>query len=654
MERSPQKQITLLPEEVASKIAAGEVIDRPEAAVRELLDNAIDSGAPEIILELNKGGLDEIRIRDNGRGMTRNDLKLCWQRHATSKISKLEDLDILQTLGFRGEALASLASCSRMEITSAPASSPAHRLSVHGGKFENLEAHPAPTGTTVSIKNLFYNMPARKQFLKSPRLESSRCRRIFSEKAAAHPHITFRLFLEKKLSLYLPPATLTQRILSLWPRPLPNKQSCLIAENHQKESTLSAILGRPEIHQKNRRYIHIYVNGRHIEDFSLVQAIQYAYEPWLPGGLFPVAFLFLKIPPRQVDFNIHPAKREVRFREIETIRQWIITSLKDSLAKASGPPQFPHPRSASGDFTADSGKTRLRLHSPPPDSHSPDIIVRDDFSTYTPHLAGRNSQQKSPSTHPHPPSGTHRAADRPLPYAASRHPDSQNIRPPSPQEAAAFARTVTQNHPGILQTFTDDTSIQAIPTPFETIPAPSEIHYLGQTLGVFLLAECRSTLYIVDQHAAHERLIFNRLQNDPHIRQKLLLPRPLQLEREALLRLETRLERLEELGITVETSLPGEPGWQLTAIPQNASHLEDEIVQFLESGAGDTFGLEKALWASLACKAAVKDNNTLNDSAAHEILHAVFSLENPRCPHGRPLWFSLNREQLFSLVQRKI
>ena len=325
----PSGRVRVLPEHVARKIAAGEVIDRPHAAVRELLDNAVDSGATEVTLEIRGGGIDEVRVSDNGCGMDEADLDMCWLPHATSKIASAEDLERVSTLGFRGEALASLAACSRLEILSSR-DAESRRLVIHGGKKLELAPHGGAPGTTVSVKDLFFNMPARRRFLKSPRAESGLCRRVFLEKAAAHPHLAFRLVVDGVLKTFLPPGTHRDRIAAAWPR-LGSRDAWWESSGRGDGFRITVVHARPELSRRDRKSLQVYANRRRIDEFALVQAMQYAYDAWMPGGAFPAAFAFVEIDPALVDFNIHPAKKEARFRDLPAIRHRLIELIKDRI-----------------------------------------------------------------------------------------------------------------------------------------------------------------------------------------------------------------------------------------------------------------------------------------------------------------------------------
>lgn len=589
-------RIQVLRETVAQRIAAGEVIDRPYAAVRELLDNAIDSEASDITVHLHGGGVDEIRIIDNGCGIHKDDLSLCWLPHATSKISTLDDLDKVYTLGFRGEALSSLASCSRLEIISS-SQGEAHKVEIHGGKLLENEPYKGAPGTTVSVRNLFFNMPARRKFIKSVRAENTLCRRIFLEKAVANPDLNFRLFIDGQLKTYLPASSFRDRVERAWPR-LGSSQSWWESTGVDHDFSITVVHARPEISRKDRQYIQIYANRRRIDEFALVQGVVHAYDNWMPGGTFPIAFVFIDIDPKLVDFNIHPAKKEARFRDLPTLRHRMIEIIRQKL-------------------TDQSYKNRAHL------SETQEPLIQKD-------LEGMEYKEKSYSS-----------------TTAFKKPAYSNPQmPPQKNHVEKFVNVTRELRSS--QTANSNRERFA-PSP---LPRDTKFHYLGQTMGLFLLAEAAGSLFIVDQHAAHERILFERFCDASPASQKLLFPHKLNMDEQALIRLEIRRERLEKMGFVFSCS--NEKEWELTSIPQVAETYENEIANIIEIGIGEPESLEKDLWANLACKAAVKDTDPLDDDAAKKLLSETFNLKTPRCPHGRPIWFEISRNELFELVGRKV
>jgi DNA mismatch repair protein MutL len=644
------RRIHILREEVARKIAAGEVIDRPFSVVRELLDNAIDAGARTIECTVEGGGIRRVRVVDDGFGMSREDLEICAHRHATSKIREEEDLYRARTLGFRGEALASIGVCSRLEIVSMPAAGPgakgrpqvpdrgdarvpagasaeaegfrlaesrsdsagmaeagadvgpadrggagpAHRLLVQGGRTVLLESCQGRPGTAVEAADLFFNMPARRKFLKSQAAETALCRQAFVEKALPHPDVTFRLLVEGRLKLFLPACGLRERVSAATGLEL--RHLFLLRSGSPGESLdsgaaagaeggaparIQAVVGRPELARSDRRSIQVYVNRRRVYEYGLVQAVEYAFSQHLPGGRYPVAFLFLEVAAGLADFNIHPAKREVRLRRLPEIRQELIGLLKGflkdfSLRPASGPGDAPEGPQARPAAPPSPGALDL----PPRAPQTPPL----DWKT----LAERTGREGG---------GGRRAAEG----------------SGGPAE-----------------------------------PAPL---YRGRAFGLFLLAELNDRLYIVDQHAAHERLLYEKLIARPVQPQELLFPIRLEASREEEDRLARRRDLFEGMGIRLEPAGPG--GWQITALPEDFLAIgEKDLVRTVLGEEGSPEELRDAVYSLAACRLAVKDGEELDPLAAQQLLSDAFRLPDARCPHGRPIWHAVDRAEILRAVGR--
>jgi DNA mismatch repair protein MutL len=573
-ESSPSRRIHILREDVSRRIAAGEVIDRPLSIVRELIDNAIDAEAHSVDVYLEAGGLTRIRVVDDGQGMAREDLELCAERHATSKIESDQDLLRISTLGFRGEALASIAACARLAIVSRPStpeSAGANRLVAEGGRRVALEASQGAPGTAVEAADLFFNLPARKRFLKSPAAEAQLCRQVFLEKALAHPQISFRLFSDGALRHFLPAQELKERAASAYAL---DPAHLYTARGEAPGAVARVVAARPELARRDRRLLQVYVNRRRIFEFGLVQAVEYAFGEHVPGGRFPVAFVFLEVEPGQVDFNVHPAKKEARFRNLPELRQIVIGTIRRVLEP------FHLPLPAAGP-AASGGEIELPLE-----------------------------RRAAPEAGP----GGGRAAALPLPAGRRRE---------------AFAPA-----PG-------------------TRPAegsPVEPRYLGQIFGLFLVVELADELYLVDQHAAHERLLFEELKGRQYGSQELLLPLPLEKSPALDAALARFSGTLRRLGIRV---LRGEGGgWEVTALPEELLCIEEELAAALAGETGSPEELEDRLLALAACRTAVKDGEELDALTARELARRALALDNARCPHGRPLWMRIAKEELLRAVNR--
>lgn len=569
-EVSPRR-IKVLRDSVARKIAAGEVIDRPQAVLRELLDNALDSGATRLDVRWEAGGLASIEVTDDGHGMSREDLALCWLPHATSKIETEEDLDTLTSLGFRGEALASIAACSRLTVVSCDREgAPAHRLTIEDGRSPVLKAQPGVRGTRVLVEDLFATLPARRKFMKSAAAEGTLCRRVLDEKALGAPSVTFTVWIDGVRRIDYPAQTEAQRVLAVQGAPW-RAESLLSWSADGDGFRLRGYALRPPASRSDRKGLRVYANRRPLQEFALVQALSYAFEGYLPGGAFPNAVLFLEIDPALVDFNIHPAKREARFRTLPAIHQKVVESLR--LALEGEKLRFPSPDSA-GPLQAPLG-----------------LVAEAPATTYGP-LRGRAQ----------------------LPSVATWDAVAASAGPEIPP------------------------------------PVPDAFRYLGQVLGVFLLAEVGDTLYLVDQHAAHERVLFDAFRDHGGRVQTLLFPRRFKPEEDVGPLLRSQWRDYEALGIGL-TPVDNDE-FELTALPQTVAGLERVVIDFLRTNTKPVTDLEKDLYASLSCRAAVMDGDPLDPEAARSLLRQTFRLEHARCPHGRPIWTVLTREELFVQVGR--
>jgi DNA mismatch repair protein MutL len=568
-----------LPPTVAQKIAAGEVIDRPAAVVRELLDNAIDAGATKITVEIDGGGIERIRVTDNGCGMTAEDLALCTRTHTTSKIASEDDLLSLSTLGFRGEALSSIQAVSRLEITTTRDGHEAWKL-----ELGTITPSRLARGTAVLIENLFENFPARRQFLKRASAESSLCRQTFIEKALAWPEIEFRFSVDGASRHILSGSqNFRDRAISALSPKEPEEFFHEIAGTGNGFS-FQVVLGSPEAVRSDRRDIMVFVNGRRIMEYSLLQAIEYGAEGHFPNGGHPFALLFIEIDPSLVDFNIHPAKREARFRDSGALhhavsstvrnfyRQYTIASLKRGLDETPQEQLF------------DKGDSALH---------------REQYSRD---------------------------------YASER--SSSVAAFPAIAAFPAHSYTVSQG-------MANDS------------PARQEasLRLLGQVLGTFIACEKNGYFYLIDQHAAHERILFDAYLAHSGETQELLVPYRIETNSKAEDRhLAENAEALAKSGFRIIPE--GDGIWQVISVPARWAGTEKDIREDLADLSAGPEKLVSHLYATAACRAAVKDGDVLDDHTARAIAETAFALEEPVCPHGRPLWIMMDREELFKRIKR--
>jgi DNA mismatch repair protein MutL len=589
--------------DLARKIAAGEVIDRPNAIIRELLDNAVDAGATNITVEVDGGGIDRIRVVDNGGGMTKTDLENAAQPHATSKIAEEADLLNISTLGFRGEALASIAAVSRLTITSARAGEAAWELKA-GLTGHTLSAANLVSGTVVISEALFENIPARRYFLKRPASEGALCRQTFVEKAFPRTDIAFKLVMDGKQKLNLPAGqNLAERFVSAFE---PDIDSRLLYEIHVEDTERlgdesrwkgTILIGEPSVFRADKKYLFVYVNGHRITEFALLQAIEYGAQGYFPNGTHPVAALFLDIAPNLVDFNIHPAKREARFRDLPPIHHAVSSAVRNFFKQQNLAEQIRQTQDTPVD---NSRTTEFDL----PKFTLPKGDYRQPART-----GGSAGDYESASTRGY-------------------------VGRPSTATAAKLAE---------LASFAESEPIY--------MEKSHDFKYMGTVFGVFLLAEKGDLLYIIDQHAAHERILYNRFIARAGENQALLIPYVLETqETQEAGYWESLLDALTNAGFAAENC--GDGRWEFNAVPLCWQGSETDLRQDLLEKRLAPAEIVTALAAMTACRAAIKEGTVLDDTTAIDIIEEAFALETPRCPHGRPLWFTISRDELYRHVRR--
>ncbi len=570
--------IVLLPERVSSQIAAGEVVERPASVVKELVENALDAGASTISVRVLGGGQRSIEVADDGSGISAAELSLAVQRHATSKLSSAEDLFHIRTLGFRGEALASIGSVSRLHITSRPPDADfGAMLAVDGGHVNNVEERGAPRGTQVVVEDLFYNTPARRKFLKKENTERRMIDSLIARYALAFPAVRFRMVQEEKVHLQTSGNGNEREILAFLYGPDLARQ--MLEVLFEEEGLhLHGFISPVSLTRTNRNEITFYVNRRPVQDGGLMAALLQAYHTYLMVGRYPLAALFLDMDAEAVDVNVHPTKAEVRFRERERI------------------------------FAAVQRGVRLALL-----SYSPVPALHSAWGAVPPF-----------STAPLPDPAWDMAAD------VRREPDAERS-----YEAAPMPQ----------------------PTSSADIPMPSMPHLLkpiGQVAATYLVAEGPDGLYLIDQHAAHERILFEQflVHPDKEIQSQILLePALVELAPAAAHLLEEQLPILAQLGFDIENF--GRNSFRVRAVPTILSHSQpaDAIRGLVEDFEEDETPLqgeiEARLIARICKRAAVKAGMPLNASEQAEMIRSLEACQTPRtCPHGRPTMIHLSVDLL--------
>jgi DNA mismatch repair protein MutL len=574
--------IQVLPPEEARKIAAGEVVDRPAALVREFIDNALDAGARNVEVSIEEGGIRLVEVSDDGCGMDRDDLALCIEDHATSKITSLDDLVTTRTLGFRGEALPAAGSVAELEIVTGRDGN-AWQLRVHNGSVR-LDRAVRALGTTVRTRFLFDYIPARKRFLKRPPSEALLCRQIFLEKAAAFPDVQFRFIQDGALKLFLPSGvTLKERFAAAF-KLQPFRPLLHHIEGRGAGFTFSVILGGPGLSRPDKKLQLVFANGRRIYDWGLQQALEAGLLGGFPNSEHPVGAIFLDIDPNLVDFNIHPAKREAKFQQAGEIHHAVTTTLRAFLPGLLERQSLAMSLSPSSESSLPFRPSSFR-----PLSHGSSLAAKSDTSAML-------------------------AAD-----ALYDRAGSEDVSAPS--EAA------------------------------EPMPSYGMFRFIGRLWGVFILVERESRLYIIDQHAAHERILYQRYISPPIPGETLLIPLPFNTETvEDDHFLNTRKDDLRGLGLRLEQEAPHL--WRIETLPAGWCASDGETVKAVLALPRTGAGFVESWAASCACHTAVRDGAFLDERTALNLAQEVMDIPIHHCPHGRPIWVEISREDLLKGVKR--
>ncbi|MCR5612102.1 DNA mismatch repair endonuclease MutL [Treponema sp.] len=638
---SQSRPVRILPPEVARKIAAGEVIDRPNAIVRELMDNAIDSGADSITVEIYGGGIDKIRVIDNGSGMSKEDFEIAATSHATSKISTETDLLNLSTLGFRGEALCSIASVSHLEIRSGN-----YKLEANVTDPNKITPAQNVQGSIVQSENLFKNFPARRMFLKRPASEGKMCSNMFIEKALPFFDREFQFYADNELKINLPKEeSLKDRYIAATEKSN-QKDLFYTIQNRASDSSwnYTLIIGEPSVYRNDRKELSIYVNNRKINEYSLMQAIEYGCQGYFPNGTHPVACLFITIDSNLVDFNIHPAKKEVRFKDISELHHSVSLTtrnfFKDNCLKAIKP-ELDSSYYENTFSTEGFESPRAQSYSPHSDSMYSDIALAE------PSYGSSDGPGSS--------GGLRRPLDSAGSDMRSRMLNSRSSMTGSrsPSADSSYAEHLANLASGDeeLNSYPTSSPLQTITRSPGTVITGTEPVCHGTALGVFIILEKDNTLYLIDQHAAHERILYDLIMTGPSKPQKLLIPYEIETQSEQDDEyLESIKETLERTGFVLENMGSGK--WQVTAINERwkGSALEFERLVLEQRHSPEK--ILDSIAAMTACKAAVKDGTYLDDKTAMELALKALELPDPHCPHGRPVWTAITKEKLFELVRR--
>ncbi|GHA69175.1 DNA mismatch repair protein MutL [Formosimonas limnophila] len=626
---APHRAITQLPDHLISQIAAGEVVERPASVIKELLENALDAGATDIRIKLIEGGKALIDIHDNGSGIKADELSLAVTRHATSKIRSLDELEHVESMGFRGEALASIASVAQMRLTSRT-DADAHATSTHNhhGDWQNAPA-AGDVGTRIEVAHLYHNTPARRKFLKTDATEFSHCLEYITRAALANPHCGFSVMHNDKLVAHYPISDWQQRIADVLGKNLPEHA---IWVNHAVgDLSIVGMICPPDVARSRADTQYAYINQRFVRDKVVSHGIRTAYADVLHHLRFPSYVLFIDLPPQGVDVNVHPAKTEVRFRDSGAIHQFIANSLKKSLAQTA----------------------------------SARIAQAEPLSSETQAESNEPASRTSLFDQPRKP----QAWQAPLPLAQNPHSYLEFLQqnanpnrfdtPVSQSESETLADTLNPNTPNTFEQFAQT----ATTTEHNTSQHPLGFA-VAQIHGIYILAQNDKGLILVDMHAAHERIVYERLKNvlnaAPLTRQDLLLPirfnaSPHEL---AILADPANHDVLEHIGLSLtplglsEIAIRSVP----TLLRQaDAVNLARAVLSDIDEFGGSHVLTEKRneLLGTLACHGAVRANRTLALPEMNQLLRDMEATERAnQCNHGRPTWVQMSMKELDALFMR--
>jgi DNA mismatch repair protein MutL len=641
-------RIRILPDQVANKIAAGEVIERPASVVKELLENSLDAGATDLRIEVESGGRRLIRIVDDGGGMLRDDALLAFERHATSKLRDVKDLLSIATLGFRGEALPSIASVSRLLLeTRSQEETTGTRIEIAGGKMLRCEEAALGGGTAITVRDLFYNVPARKKFLRTEPTELAHIASLATHYSLAHPDKTFQLTTGATELLHVTPvATLQERVYQVFGSQaledlveIGLRETQLLGPPEEDAQPvrlfrLSGFFSRPQVQKGNRNSIFIFVNGRLIRDRLIMHALTSAYHNLMPPAAFPFALLFLECDPEEVDVNVHPSKTEVRFRHGSFVHDFVRDSLRERLMETRPAPSFsPAPRVS-------------------PAAQPGAALPFSEFSQMIENEAAPVSQMTVPADAAGGlPSFTLRPTSGPAPRLDFTAPPIEVA--PGPPPSGKLHR-----HLDAHGEFPQD----AVPAPEFSLSVLSDLRPLGQIHESFIIAAGRDGLWIIDQHVAHERILFEQVMRQRASgrveSQRLLVPMIVQLTAEQQIDYARIADELHASGF--ETEPFGNRTIAIKAAPAavGPAELEKILFEILEIAETELRGaslddLRRNICASIACRAAIKINMRLDAAKMEWLLRALSQTDCPMsCPHGRPIALHYSTREILKAFHR--
>ncbi|MBQ7543102.1 MAG: DNA mismatch repair endonuclease MutL [Clostridia bacterium] len=642
-------RIIRLPKSVADLIAAGEVVERPASVVKELLENCIDAGAKKITVEIRSGGIRYIRVTDDGCGIAREDIRNAFVSHATSKVRIEEDLNRIGTLGFRGEALASAAAVSRMEVmTRTPDEAIGTRYCIEGGEEVLLDDAGCPVGTTMIVRDLFYNTPARMKFLKKDVTEANAVAGVVDRIALSHPEISVRFIREDKQTLLTPgDGKLDSAVYAVFGREF--LQGLLPASFAAEGITVEGLISKPIASRPNRSMQFFFLNGRFIKTGTGSAALSEAYRHAIMAGKYPACVLNIQVPNQLVDVNVHPAKIEVRFANEKAVFNAIYYAAKNALEgdrSKAHPNLKPNPQAVRNyyELTGSEKPHQMDLRDLP--QKKPDFFVqtKDAGTLFDP--APKPERKKPAALDVRSPEMAPDPGDS---FAFLAQPTADSLpEQTAPQQSEPDIATDTNEQNTVAESNDTETNESAVPA--ETVP---EFRIIGEAFRTYIFVEIENKIWIIDKHAAHERMLYEQLRSGPDGKatQLLLSPIPVTLRKEEYDAVLQNSQLLEDGGFLVEDFGTGTIA--VTACPvlldaEDAKQAIEELAGYLCRSSRSVLS-EKMDWIyhNTACRAAIKGGDLTTEYELQKFTEKLLSMPDIRtCPHGRPVMIEMTRREL--------
>lgn len=636
------KKIAVLDQNTIDKIAAGEVVERPASVVKELVENAVDAGSTAITVEIKDGGISFIRVTDNGGGIPKEQVPLAFLRHATSKIQRVEDLLWISSLGFRGEALSSISAVSQMEvITKTPEALTGVRYIIEGGQEKALEEIGAPNGTTMLVRNLFYNTPARGKFLKTAMTEAGYVSSYIEQLALSHQNISFKYMVNGQTRLHTSGnANLKDVIYGIYGRDI--TRELLPVSIERPGISISGFIGKPVVARGNRNFENYYINGRYVKSKLLMKAIEEAYKPFMMQHKYPFVCLHYTIEGEAIDVNVHPTKMEVRFQNQGAVYNATYDMIQEALSGRELIPQVelkkkqakPAQQKLSAPEPFETGFKQQTVRQQP----AAPSYLKEEPAAYVPEVA------KAPEMS---------QISRQVGIRPAVHVEVKETQQEKPKEEPknTVEHTVVQQ-PKQMELFDDKLLSKE---------ARSRHRIIGQLFDTYWLVEYENTFYIIDQHAAHEKVLYEKFMkefsNRDIVSQMVSPPQVISLNLQEDMLLKAHMEVFQELGF--EISEFGGREYSIHGVPADlyGCSVQDFFVEVLDGLENENTKQASELLAgkiaTAACKAAVKGNNRLSFEEADQLIGQLLGLDNPyHCPHGRPTIVSMSKYELEKKFKR--